>query len=81
MMRTKCGTHDLQVLSYFTKPLKVGRSLDEGQDEFVGHGCLVGYVCPVLTDPGYGILLTTVSAALPRAMTSDFRSNHSWVQR
>ena len=39
-------------------------SLDEGQGEFVGHECLVEFVCVVLTDPGYSILLTTMSTAL-----------------
>ena len=35
---------------YFT--VGGGQSLDEGQDEFLGEGYQVGYVCRVLSDPG-----------------------------
>jgi len=47
--------------SIFKQPLQVGRSLEEGRDEFVGHGCLVW---PALIDRVFCILLTTMSTAL-----------------
>ena len=61
----------------FMSPLKVGRSLEEGQDEFVVHGCLMGFVCPALTEPEVLHSSSDHRVHSPRAMTSDFRSNRS----
>ena len=44
--------------------LKVMNSLEQGHDEFVEHGSLVGFVCLALTELGYFMLLTTMSSAL-----------------